>query len=262
MPPGRVDGLVCDLDGVLYVGNGAVLGAPEALAAIRRAGVRIVLATNNATLTPEGYASKLREMGFAVDPAEILTSARVTAEVLHRRGMAGQRAYVIGADGLRDALLGVDVEPLPLERATEADMVVVGADPSFTYASLRAAADLARGGAPLIATNPDPTYPSAHGLLPGAGSLVAAIETASGAVAEVMGKPNRPMMEAAARRLEGCRSVAAIGDQPLTDLAGARSMGWRTILVLSGVTDASAAASLSPAADHVLADITELPNLL
>ncbi|MEA2460874.1 MAG: hypothetical protein QOH90_1051, partial [Actinomycetota bacterium] len=113
-------------------------------------------------------------------------------------------------------------------------------------------------GAMFIATNADPSFPGADGLLPGAGAILASIEVASGRLAEVMGKPNPAMMQAAARRLEGCESIAAIGDQPITDLAGARLQGWATILVLSGVTTTADVESLDPRPDYVLDSISDL----
>ena len=110
----------------------------------------------------------------------------------------------------------------------------------------------------MIATNPDPSFPAEDGLWPGAGSIVAAIEVASGGSAEVIGKPHAPMMDAIEERLAGCDAIAAIGDQPVTDLAGARSKGWATILVLSGVTTADEAAVLDPAPDYVIESLADL----
>jgi HAD superfamily hydrolase (TIGR01450 family) len=141
---------------------------------------------------------------------------------------------------------------------TVADAVIVGADPGFTYQSMRAAADAVRRGAMFVATNADPSFPGAEGLLPGAGAILASIEVASGHRAEVIGKPNAAMMHAAARRLEGCRSIAAIGDQPITDLEGARLQGWATILVLSGVTTRGDVDRLDPPPDYVIDSIADL----
>ena len=133
--------------------------------------------------------------------------------------------------------------------------MVVGWDPSFTYDALARAATAVREGAAFIATNLDATFPSADGLLPGAGALVAAIETASGAHAEAMGKPHGPMLDAIERRLEGCSNVVVVGDRADTDLAGAIDRGWGRALVLSGVTTRSQASALEPAPDAIYEDL-------
>src|SRR5581483_4701572 len=122
------------------------------------------------------------------------------------------------------AAVGVEVDDDP-ERAA-ADFVVVGLDFAADYAALRRASLAVRAGAKLVATNDDPTYPSPQGFWPGAGAILAAVETTTGVRAEVMGKPHLPMMEAAARRLDGVEAIALVGDSLRSDLAGARVMGW------------------------------------
>lgn len=257
LPPG-VDGLVCDLDGVLYRGDEPVEGSARAIAALKERGVRVVFATNNSRSTVQSYVEKLARMDVDASPQEILTSAVVTAEVLALRGARGRRAAVVGGDGLRAALesAGIIVDDDP---GAPADLVVVGWDPGFDYPAMRRASMAVRAGAALVATNDDAAFPAPGGRLwPGAGALLASIEVASGARAEVMGKPHRPMMEAAARRLAGARRIALVGDRPETDLAGAESMGWAAILVLSGVTTREQAAALDPQPDLVLDSLADL----
>ncbi|MDB5059534.1 MAG: HAD-superfamily hydrolase, subfamily [Chloroflexi bacterium] len=135
--------------------------------------------------------------------------------------------------------------------------MVVGRDPRFEYRALRHAADAVRRGAFFVATNADATVPSASGLLPEAGALLAAIDVASGRTAEVIGKPNRPMMQAAAALLTGTRCIAVIGDRPDTDVADGRAMGRRTILVFPGVTSSAQARCLDPQPDLILHSIAE-----
>jgi 4-nitrophenyl phosphatase len=252
------DCFVCDLDGVLYRGDAPIEGAAAAVDALRRAGHRFLFLTNNSTATTEQYVAKLGRLGLDVSGDEILTSATVTAEVLIERGYRGKKAFAIGGDGVVDELTRADIEIVPRDREEAVDVVVVGSDPSFDYECMRIAANSVRAGAPLIGTNADPSFPQADGIAPGAGAIIASIEVASGRSAEIMGKPFAPMMEAAARRLTGCTRIAAIGDQPLTDLAGARSQGWGTILVLTGVTAEEDLEELEPAPDHVLGSIAEL----
>jgi phosphoglycolate/pyridoxal phosphate phosphatase family enzyme len=254
-----VDGLVCDLDGVIYRGEDPIPGAAAALDRLRGAGVRIVLCTNNSRATVEQYRAKLRRMGVQATPDEILTSAVVTGEVLADRGLEGARALVVGGEGLRESLslAGLSV----VERAADqpVDVVAVGLDTTFDYQLLRRAADAVRGGAAFVASNDDATFPAEKGATsPGAGAILAAVEVASGRRAEVMGKPHEPMMDAAERRLAGARSIAVVGDRPETDLAGGRRKGWKTILVLSGVTSAQDARNLDDPPDAILSSVADL----
>lgn len=252
------DGLVCDLDGVVYRGDLPISGAVDALDRLRARGVKILYCTNNSRSTVGDYVTKLGAMGLDVTPDDVLTSAIVSAEVLRERGFAGKTAIVVGGDGVREALGSVCISVKDDPNVTVADLVVVGWDPEFTYAAMRRASVAVRRGAKLIATNDDASFPAEDELWPGAGAILASIETASGAKAEVMGKPHPPMMAAAAARLEGCRSIAIIGDRAETDLAGGRARGWTTILVLSGVSTGESAACLDPAPDHVIESIADL----
>jgi 4-nitrophenyl phosphatase len=254
----RIDGILCDLDGVVYRGKQPIPGAAEAIASWRRRGLRIVFCTNNSSRTAEQVVAKLDAMGVPISSDEVLTSAMVTAEVLDERGATGKRAIVVGGEGLKRALalVGIVVEERP--QARRADFVLVGWDRSFDYEAMRNASMAVRAGATLIASNDDATFPASDGLWPGAGAILASIETASGATAEVMGKPHKPMMEAAARRLDGAESIAVVGDRPDTDLAGGAAMGWTTILVLSGVTAPEARAGVVPAPDVVVNSLADL----
>jgi glycerol 3-phosphatase-2 len=252
------DGLVCDLDGVVYRGDQPIEGAPGAIAALRSRGVRIVFCTNNSTATPGDFVAKLRAMGVPARADEIVTSAVVTAEVLAGRGLRGARALVVGGRGLRRALADAGLRLYGGE-PSRADVVAVGLDTSFDYAAMRAAADAVRAGALFVATNDDATLPVAGGReWPGAGALVAAVATAAGRSPEVMGKPNAPMMDVVESRLEGAGSIAIVGDRPQTDLRGGAARGWTTVLVLTGVTPPQSAAQITPAPDFVANGLADL----
>jgi 4-nitrophenyl phosphatase len=254
-----VDGLVCDLDGVVYRGDEPIPGAIETIERVRRAGVGVVLCTNNSRSTVTQYRRKLGDMGLVVSAREVLTSAVVTGEVLARRARPGATALVLGGDGVRESVAGAGVSVMRNDDDGPADVVVVGLDTSFSYESLRRAADAVRAGAAFIATNDDATFPaSGDRLWPGAGAILASVEVASGRSAEVMGKPHAPMMDAAERRLPGARDIAIVGDGPDTDLAGGRAKGWTTILVLSGVTSSDDARVLDPPPDNVLDSLADL----
>jgi HAD superfamily hydrolase (TIGR01450 family) len=252
------DGLVCDLDGVIYRGDVAIPGAAQAVERLRAAGVDVLFCTNNSRSTVVQYVSKLGSLGIEARPERILTSAVVTAEVLEQQGFAGKTAIVVGGDGIKQALSDVCISVKTDPAVTVSDLVVVGWDPGFTYEAMKRASTAVRRGAKLVATNGDASFPAADGLWPGAGAILASIETASGAKAEIMGKPHEPMMRVAQARLAGARSIACVGDRPDTDLAGARAKGWTTILVLSGVTDEATARGLDPQPDLVLGSIAEL----
>jgi len=252
------DALVCDLDGVIYRGARAIPGAVEAIDRLRGRGIKILFCTNNSNSTIQQYMGKLQGLGLDVSEDEVLTSAKVTAGVLQARGFAGKTAIVVGGAGLREALGEVCISVKDDPQVTVADVVVVGFDLGFTYEAMRRAAVAVRRGAALVATNDDASFPAEEELWPGAGAILSSIETACGVRAEVMGKPHPPMMEAAARRLEGSRAIAVVGDRPDTDLAGGLARGWRTILVLSGVTTTAQAERLENVPDLVIGSIADL----
>jgi 4-nitrophenyl phosphatase len=244
------------MDGVLYRGSEPIPGAPEAVKRLRDNGVRILFCTNNSSQTVEQYIEKLNSMEIDVTPDDILTSAVVTTEVLKERGLIRKRAFIIGGPGMRAVARDAELEIATT--GTGAEVVLVGWDKNFDYQAMQHAADAVRGGAVFIASNADATFPAPEGPLPGAGAILASIEVAAGRRAEVLGKPHRPMTDAIVTRLATTGRIAAVGDRPDTDLAGAFEMGWMTILVLSGVTSREQAASLDPAPDLIVDSIADL----
>lgn len=228
----RYDAILFDLDGVLYRGADRVPAAPESLARLRAMGRRIVFVTNNSGRTPEAVAQRLRSVGVEARANEVETSALTTAAVLSRRDV--RLAFVVGEEGLVQALTqaGVHVVHGDPERA---DVVVVGWDRGADYAKLRTASVLVQRGAALVATNPDASFPAEDGTRwPGAGALLAAIETTTGVRGEVIGKPHAPLLLAALERAGGGRPLL-VGDRLDTDIAGAVRLGWDSMLVLTGI---------------------------
>ncbi len=230
----RYDGLVLDLDGVVHRGDAAISSAPATLEMVRDRGVPIVFLTNNSARTPEQVTARLVSMGIPARTQEVLTSALATADMLERDGMSGSDAFVIGEDGIRSALGSIGIRVLDGE-PERADLVVVGWDRSADYSALRTASLLVERGARLVATNADRSFPAADGLWPGAGALLAAITTTTGATPTVVGKPARPMFEAA-RRMVGATMPLMVGDRLDTDIGGAAGAGWDSMLVLSGAS--------------------------
>jgi HAD superfamily hydrolase (TIGR01450 family) len=223
----------CDLDGVVWRGDESIAGGDEAIATLRGAGVRVVFVTNNSGSTPGDYARRLDGLGIPTKPDDVLTSALAAARWCRGAIPAGARVLACAGEGVRDALRNagfVVVDEGP------AAAVVVGWHREFDYDRLTRAADAARAGAALVATNTDPTYPGPHGsLLPGNGSIVAAVATASGCTPVVVGKPYDTL---AALVVDVCGpSGVMIGDRATTDGAFAAALGWPFALVRSGVAD-------------------------
>lgn len=223
---------VIDMDGVIYLGNELIPGAKEFIERLMSEKHGFLFLTNNSSLTPRELQRKLNNMGIDVNECCFFTSALATADFLGGQHPHG-RAYVIGGDGLREALTTVGYT-MTDERP---DYVVVGSTHTYNYDLLEKAVRLVREGARLIGTNPDVTSPSDQGIIPACGALVAPIQLATGAHPYFVGKPNPLMMRTALRRL-GAHSADAfmVGDRMDTDIVAGTEAGMRTILVLSGVT--------------------------
>lgn len=247
--------VVMDMDGVLWRGSTVLPGAPEWLGHLRARGIPFALATNNSSKTPAEYVAKLAELGLgSVDPAQIITSGIATRSYLQSHYSPGTPIHVVGGDGLK-ALLSSAGYPL----SDDARVVVVGIDFNLTYARLKQAALLIRAGADFIGTNADATFPMPDGLAPGAGSLLAALRTATGVEPLVMGKPNPPMFQAALAALgTDPEQTLMIGDRVDTDIQGARAVGMKTALVLTGVTSAADLDKSASLPDAVYPDLLEL----
>lgn len=241
----RYDAFLFDLDGVLYRGAEPIDGASQTVATLRELGKGVAFVTNNSARTPEAVRAHLASVGVDAAVEEVVTSALVTAEVLAARGTGS--AFVVGEEGLRVALTAASIEVRDGE-PTAADAVVVGWDRAVDYAKLRTASILVQEGAALVASNPDTSFPAADGhAWPGAGAILAAIEVTTGVRAEVIGKPNAPILEAALARAGGGRPLL-IGDRLDTDIEGARRLRWDSMLVLTGISTREdvRAASFSP----------------
>lgn len=248
--------LVCDLDGVVYLGEEGIAGSGAALRSIVEAGVAVVFATNNSTKTPEQVAAKIAATaGFTADPAVIVTSAQVTAARL-----AGQveTAFVVGGAAIDAALADVGIATTDVWQ--DAGAVVVGLDTDITYDKLSSATLALRNGALFHATNTDSTYPTPRGLLPGGGVMVGALAIASGRDPVVSGKPQPAMAEHIELRAVG-RSLV-VGDRPETDVALAVGAGWASALVLSGVTRSLQEVPSDLAPNVVVGSLADLADLL
>lgn len=255
--PSRLRLVIFDLDGVVYRGSEPIAGARELVSWLHERRVIVRFATNNSMVARRGYVERLGAMGIRTAIEEIVTSTSATVEHLRRHEPGVRSVLAIGGDGMREELSAAGLEVTmageapppaqvggPLERAYDA--VVVGLDPDLDYRRLALAMTAVAAGARLIATNADTRYPTPAGFLPGAGTIVAALATATGVSPEVIGKPAPAMFRAI---LEASEVTAAetvvVGDNPEADVAGAHRAGCAAILVLTGVADAASVSSLA-----------------
>jgi HAD superfamily hydrolase (TIGR01450 family) len=272
----RYDALLVDLDGVVYRADEVVAGASRTLEQVRMLGIPILFLTNNSSRTPSNVAEKLTRLGVRATPTDVLTSAMATAAMLRREsatpnatpnatpsvisgeqsGHVARTAFVIGEQGIREALteIGIRLVDGAPERA---DLVVVGFDRGVDYDKLRTAALLVQRGARLIGTNADPSYPTPEGLWPGAGALLSAVTATTGAAPTVVGKPAKPLFEAAAAMTRAVNPLV-VGDRLDTDILGAAQMGWDSMLVLSGATRSGDLIHATALPTYVGADLSAL----
>jgi glycerol 3-phosphatase-2 len=251
----RYEAFLFDLDGVLYRGADPVPHAADVVAQLRRMGKRVAFVTNNSARAPEEVASRLLRVGIDAVAGEVVTSASVTAALAADRGF--ERVFVVGEEGLLVALRAAGMEVVSADAAI-ADAVIVGLDRSADYEKLRIASILVQRGAALIGSNPDVSFPAADGYAwPGAGALLRAIELTTGAEAQVVGKPNPPILEAALARAGG-GSPLVIGDRLDTDIAGAVGLGWDSFLVLTGISTRDDLRSAGFAPTYIADDLTLL----
>jgi glycerol-1-phosphatase len=229
----RYDGFVLDLDGVIQLDDQAVAYAVDVLAELTARGRAQVFLTNNASRPPADVAARLVVLGVHAEDTQILTSAMVAAEVLANRLPRAAEVLVVGGAGLIDAVSAVGLQPVSVATPGVA-AVVQGWAPEVGWQLLAEGAVALRAGAQWVATNTDRTLPSPRGPLPGNGSLVAALRTATGLEPEVVGKPERGVFKTAAARLGGTAPLM-VGDRLDTDIAGASVAGLPTLLVLTGV---------------------------
>jgi 4-nitrophenyl phosphatase len=256
-------GWIFDMDGVLYRGSQALPGVRELLDALTLRERKVMLATNNSMATPAAYERKLAEMGIEIPADEVITSAVATRDYLTRTLPAGAGIYVIGMPALREQLFaGTTFHPVQYGEE-QPDAVVVGLDLGFTYDKLKAAHIALQRGAHFIATNADTTLPTEDGLVPGAGSIIAALAAASGRQPIVIGKPETPMLEMAMLRM-GTRpeETVMIGDRLDTDILAGERAGMPTVLVLTGVSTREDLAEAEALPDVVVSDLPTLVEML
>ncbi len=216
-----------DLDGVIWLGDEAIPGAREAISALRANGRGVLLVTNNSRPTVAEYLQKLAGFGIDISREELISSSIAAGSLIN----PGESVYVIGGDGLKEA---ISSSGATIAKDHRADVVAVGWSREFDYEIMSVALRALLAGARFVATNEDPTYPTPQGLVPGAGAIVRSIAYASGREPTVAGKPHKPIVEIVRERV-GPGSVM-VGDRYSTDGIFAKNVGLPFYLVLSGVT--------------------------
>jgi glycerol 3-phosphatase-2 len=246
-PPSEVyDVALLDLDGVVYVGPDAVPGVPEALAAARRAGMRLGFVTNNAARTPDDVAEHLTALGVPAGSDDVITSSQAAATVVAQLLRPGAHVLAVGGAGVGAALTAAGL--VVIDRAEdEPEAVVQGYGREVGWLQLAEAVVAVRNGARHVATNLDATIPSPRGALPGNGAMVGIVSAITGQQPLVTGKPD-PAMHAECVRRTSARRPLVVGDRLDTDIEGARRAGAASLLVLTGVTDARTLLAARP--DH------------
>jgi 4-nitrophenyl phosphatase len=252
------------MDGVIYRGEHALPGAADLFPALQWAGVSVILVTNNSQRTAAGVVRKLEPMGIRVRTESILTSSMATARWLHEQAPEGAQVYIVGAADLAKVVLE---QPGFTMDAESPDFVVVGLDTEVTYAKLRTAGLAILRGARFVATNLDASLPMEGGeIWPGAGAIVAAIQTTTGHPPDiVLGKPE-PAMFLQALEILGLprEQVLVVGDRAETDILAGKRAGLPTALVLTGITRADEVAGLPDEMrpDYVFNNLEELRAFL
>jgi 4-nitrophenyl phosphatase len=255
----KLKALILDMDGVLWRDMEPIGDLPAILAQIEGKGLKIAYATNNATRTVEQYQEKFRGYGVDAKAEQIFTSSKATADSLSKQHPKGGTVYVIGERGLREAL---EQKGFTIGEK-DCIAVAVGLDRELTYDKLKRATLLIRGGAAFIGANPDPTLPSPEGEVPGAGTILAALEASTGAKPTIIGKPERALVDSAMVAMGvTADETMMVGDRVETDVAAGQKAGTRTALLLSGVTSEQAARAWKPAPEYIEKDLATLVSKL
>ncbi|ASJ10295.1 HAD family hydrolase [Thermococcus sp. P6] len=261
-------GIVFDMDGVLYRGNEPVEGAKELVSFLREKGIPFIFLTNNSTRDARMYREKLERMGIEV-PGDIIITSGLATRLYMERHLRPGKVFVIGGEGLHREMEKLGWGIISLEDARnglwrDVNYVVVGLDPELTYEKLKYGCLAIRNGAKFIGTNPDTTYPAEEGILPGAGSIIAALKASTGVEPLIIGKPNEPAYEVLRSVLnsKGREEIWMVGDRLDTDILFARRFGMKAVMVLTGVNTLADVEKTGIKPDLVLPSVGELLDYL
>ena len=251
----NIKSIILDMDGVLWRSNEPIGDLPALFHTINGLGIKVAFATNNASLSVEQYMEKFISFGLTINPWQIVSSSLATGAFLKEKFPSGGNVFIVGEKGLVDTM--ADFGFIHAEEDIVA--VIVGMDRTINYEKLFKASKLIRDGALFIGTNPDSTYPTPEGLAPGAGSIVAAIQTASGVTPIIIGKPFPAIIRMAMDRLSTTENEClVVGDRIDTDILAGQQAGCFTALLLSGVGNKEDLNNSKIKPDFVFNDLEEL----
>ncbi len=256
-----IEAIISDMDGVLWRGDMPLPGLHPFFDLLHSRQIPYVLATNNSSKTRQDYIDKLAKMGVAgIDRERIVTSGTATAAYLKKHYDPDVPVHVFGSPALSGMVQDAGFR---LTQNGDARVVVAGIKWDLTYEDLKRTTYILQAGADFIGTNPDTTYPMPEGPAPGTGSMLAALQAASGRDPVVIGKPHPHMFQAALDLLGvPAERVLMVGDRLNTDIVGAARMGLRTALVLSGISDDEELRASSVQPDSVFDDLPALVETL
>lgn len=257
-----IKALILDMDGVLWRDHQVLLDMPAFFKGVKDLGLPVVFATNNSTRNAEMYVERLAGFGVKVEPWQIVNTAGATADYLSRRFPQRGPVFTVAEKGIIEALREHGFEPVT-EEADGIIAVVAGMDRQANYEKLSKATLLIRSGIPFIGTNPDLTFPTPRGLVPGAGAFLKFLEAASGVAPIMIGKPEPYLYQYSMERLGTLPGeTLAVGDRLETDILGGQKIGCPTVLVLSGVTNQAQAEAWSPQPNLILPNLADLLPIL
>ena len=252
-----IRGLILDMDGVLWRGDAPLLDMPAFFDQASRLGLQVILATNNATKNVSEYLEKLSGFGVDLEERQVINSAIACGIYLKEKYPTSGKLYIIGTPSLVRTLEGYGFQSAKEGEPVLA--VVAGLDREFNYPKLRNATIQIYKGAYFLGTNPDRTFPTPEGLVPGAGSILAAIQAATYVEPTIAGKPSPLMYAIAMERLQTSPDeTIAVGDRFDTDIVGGQRAGMKTALLLSGVESQASSSEWIPEPDIIARDLTDL----
>jgi 4-nitrophenyl phosphatase len=257
MSLGELQGFAFDLDGTIWAGPALLPCAAELVSNLRGSGLPVVFASNSSRHGSELLARRLTTMGISASEADVVTAFDLVGDEISRR-LGPSRVLPLGTHDMAELLESAGHKALAIEEWARAQAVVVGNDPAFDFARLRAASRAVAAGAVFFAVNMDARFPVADGQFdPGCGALAESVAVASGVRPIAFGKPHRPLFEVTIGRL-GCepRKAAMVGDNLASDIKGGRAAGMFTIWI------DSQSQSVTPSeADLKVSSLTELLKL-
>jgi 4-nitrophenyl phosphatase len=254
-----IKGLILDMDGVLWHGEVPLPGLVEFFEVLDRRGIRYVLATNNPSKRPEGFAEKARGFGVPVGPADVVNSVLATVHYMKSHYPEGIRVHVIGEPAMKELI----AEAGYILADEDVTAVIVALERGLTYETFKRGTLLIRSGADFIGTNGDPSYPTEEGFVPGSGMVVTALAASSDVTPLIIGKPERGIFDLALERLQLPReTIASVGDRLDTDIAGGQRYGTKTILLLSGIAQEEDLQRSPVQPDWIFSDLIALKHAL